>query len=190
VGLEDIIKRRTAKGSIGFTAQIASDRLVPFFTPNSAESPSFLDIVQPKDMVTFGFVPEFISRLPVLATLKSLYLPDLMRILTEVRGSLVSQYVGLFGYSGVELRFTTAALQEICRAAIERGGGARGLRGVMEDMLLDSMFEVPGSSVRHVLINERVAKKLEPALYWSRGEGAAFWATWADEEARLGNPSL
>jgi ATP-dependent Clp protease ATP-binding subunit ClpX len=77
------------------------------------------------------FIPEFISRLPSIATLSPLSVPDLRRILTDVKGSLISQYTALFGYSGVEIRFTTAALDEICRRAAERGGGARGLRGIM-----------------------------------------------------------
>jgi ATP-dependent Clp protease ATP-binding subunit ClpX len=107
---------------------------------------------------------------------------DLLRILTEVKGSLVSQYTALFGYSGVEIRFTNPALREIARLAKERGGGARGLRGIMETLLLDAMYDVPGSGVRHVLINEGVVKGKHPALYWSRGEGAAFWHDWAMEE--------
>lgn len=78
-----------------------------------------------------SFIPEFISRLPSMTTLSPLTVPDLRRILTDVRGSLISQYTALFGYSGVEIRFTTAALNEICKKAAERGGGARGLRGIM-----------------------------------------------------------
>jgi len=171
---------------------VASDSggFVPFFTHNGHESPTCLDLIQPKDLVKYGLIPEFISRLPIITRLSPLQIPELMRILTEIKGSLVSQYVALFGFSGVELRFTTAALREICRAALERGGGARALRGIMESLLLESMYEVPGSGVRHVLINERVARKKESAMYWSRGEGAAFWTTWADEEARNENGLL
>ena len=77
------------------------------------------------------FIPEFISRLPTITTLTPLLHSDLLRILTEVRGSLISQYTALFGYSGVEVRFTSAALRGICKKAVERGGGARGLRGIM-----------------------------------------------------------
>lgn len=82
-------------------------------------------------MSSHSFIPEFISRLPSITTLAPLTIPDLRRILTEVKGSLVSQYQSLFGYSGVEIRFTSDALDEICRKAYERGGGARGLRGIM-----------------------------------------------------------
>ena len=109
----------------------------------------------------FSFIPEFISRLPSITTLSPLTIPDLRRILTDVRGSLISQYAALFGYSGVEIRFTSNALNEICRKAAERGGGARGLRGIMvrlvcsvyigvlyhvqESLLLQPMYETPGS---------------------------------------------
>ena len=77
------------------------------------------------------FIPEFVSRMPTITTLAHLTPADLLRILTDVRGSLISQYTALFGYSGVEIKFTTPALKEICRKAAERGGGARGLRGIM-----------------------------------------------------------
>lgn len=79
----------------------------------------------------YGFIPEFISRLPSITTLSPLTPQDLRRVLTEVKGSLISQYTALFGYSGVEIRFSGGALDEICRKAAERGGGARGLRGIM-----------------------------------------------------------
>lgn len=118
-----------------------------FFTPNRRVTHNILDLVEPagtyhtylvkplsnllSDLVKYGFIPEFISRLPSLTTLAPLTVPDLRRILTDVRGSLISQYAALFGYSGVEIRFTSKALNEICKKASERGGGARGLRGIM-----------------------------------------------------------
>ena len=80
---------------------------------------------------TNSFIPEFIGRLPSITTLAPLSAEDLRRVLADVRGSLISQYTALFGYSGVEIRFASAALDEICRKAVERGGGARGLRGIM-----------------------------------------------------------
>ncbi|KAF8528990.1 P-loop containing nucleoside triphosphate hydrolase protein [Hysterangium stoloniferum] len=195
VGLEAVVKQRVAKGSIGFTASLSDGKssgnsaFLPFFTPNGDRAPNFLELVEPSDLVKYGFIPEFISRLPTITTLSPLSPADLLRILTEVNGSLVSQYTALFGYSGVEIRFTSAALREICIKAAERGGGARGLRGVMESLLLDPMYEVPGSSIRHVLINQAVARGGEPPLYWSRGEGAAFWTAWAEEESREDKPS-
>ncbi|KAI6151837.1 P-loop containing nucleoside triphosphate hydrolase protein [Pisolithus tinctorius] len=189
VGLDAVVKRRMARGSIGFTATLApkedeseSGGSVPFFTSNRGSSHNVLDMVEPTDLVKYGFIPEFVSRIPSIATLSPLTVPDLRRILTEVQGSLISQYTALFNYSGVEIKFTSAALEQICRKASERGGGARGLRGIMEGLLLEPMFEVPGSSVRHVLIDEDVALGKKPAMYWSRTEGAAFRAAWMREE--------
>jgi len=190
VGLEDVLKRRLAKGSIGFTAYLPRDSSratsgsLPFFTSNVKITSNLLESVEPSDIVKYGFIPEFISRLPIITTLAPLSENDLLSILTDVRGSLVSQYTALFDYSDVELRFTTSALREICRQAAERGGGARGLRGIMETILLDAMYEVPGSTIRHVLINHAAAKRTHPGLYWAKGESAAFWAAWADEEAQ------
>ncbi|KZT12758.1 ClpX ATPase regulatory subunit [Laetiporus sulphureus 93-53] len=188
VGLENIIKRRVVKGSIGFTANLSpsmeesSD--MPFFTPNKRSSTSLLDHVEPQDLVKYGFIPEFISRMPSITTLSPLSTADLRRILTEVRGSLISQYTALFGYSGIEIRFTSAALDEICRRASQRGGGARGLRGIMESLLLEPMYEAPGSAIRHILISEAVAQGEQPPQYWSKGDASAFWAAWAKEEER------
>ncbi|OAX39756.1 ClpX, ATPase regulatory subunit [Rhizopogon vinicolor AM-OR11-026] len=191
VGLDTVVKRRVSKGSIGFTATIApkdedsdSKGFMPFFTSNRRSSENLLEMIEPADLVKYGFIPEFISRLPTITTLSPLSTQDLRRILTDVRGSLISQYTALFGYSGVEIRFTTVAIHQICLRAVERGGGARGLRGIMESLLLDAMYEVPGSNVRYVLITEDVVLGKSPALYWIRGDGSAFWAAWADEEQR------
>ncbi|KAI0291742.1 P-loop containing nucleoside triphosphate hydrolase protein [Russula brevipes] len=206
VGLDNIIKRRVAKGSIGFTAELggsnddsqASD-FMPFFTPNRRPLPNMLEHVEPADLVKYGFIPEFISRLPSIATLAPLTPTDLRRILTEVRGCLISQYTALFGYSGVEIRFTSGALDEICHKAAQRGGGARGLRSIMENLLLEPMYEVPGSvssllfsvagvpdtaqNIRHVLIDKTVVRGEKPALYWSKGEEGTFWTAWTEAEA-------
>ncbi|KAK7470925.1 ATP-binding protein [Stygiomarasmius scandens] len=160
VGLEGIIRQRVSKAAMGFST--SSDSL-PFFTSNRKTSNNMLDLVQTTDLVKYGyvdlvfsqfnalfylenrFIPEFISRLPTVTTLSPLTIADLRRVLTEVKGSLVSQYQALFGYSGVEIRFTSAALDEICRKAAEKDVGARGLRGIMESLLLEPMYEVPGS---------------------------------------------
>ncbi|EJD53726.1 ClpX, ATPase regulatory subunit [Auricularia subglabra TFB-10046 SS5] len=190
VGLEQIIQRRVAKGSIGFTAQLSSsapdEPFVPFFSGHQGGSerarPGVLDLVEPGDLHKFGLIPEFVGRCPSIATLQQLNQDDLLRILVDVKGSLVSQYTALFGYSGVEIRFTTRALREVARRAMARGGGARSLRAIMENTLLESMYEVPGSSIRHVLITEDVVCGRSKALYWSRGEAATFWNAWAAEE--------
>ena len=192
VGLDSIIKQRVAKGSIGFTANILSEASTPFFTPNKKNSDnasSLLELVETPDLVKFGFIPEFIGRLPSVTTLAPLTVADLRRILTSVKGSLMSQYQALFGYSGVEIRFTSAALDEICRKASERGGGARGLRGIMEALLLEPMYEVPGSTIRHVLITEDVVKGKASPGYWREGGGVAFWEAWASEEHKYSKSS-
>ncbi|KAG6903347.1 hypothetical protein C0995_013100 [Termitomyces sp. Mi166 len=183
VGIEAIIKQRVSKGSIGFTATLPMPEegtSVPFFTPNRKTAKNVLDLVEIPGM----FIPEFISRLPSITTLAPLTIPDLRRILTEVKGSLISQYQALFGYSGVEIRFTSAALVEICRKAAERGGGARGLRGIMEALLLEPMYEVPGSDIRHVLITAAVVRGEASPGYWGKGAGVAFWEAWAQEEGK------
>jgi len=141
-----------------------------------------LDLVETSDLVGYGFIPEFISRLPSITTLAPLTIPDLRRILTEVKGSLVSQYQSLFGYSGVEIRFTSDALDEICKKAYERGGGARGLRGIMESLLLEPMYEVPGSDIFHVLITADVVKGTSPPAYWKKGKAVHFSEEWATYE--------
>ncbi|KAF8631260.1 hypothetical protein AX15_002587 [Amanita polypyramis BW_CC] len=182
VGLDHIIKQRVAKGSIGFGANLAKEDSIPFFTPNRKESSNILDLVETSDLAKYGLIPEFISRLPSVTTLSPLTVPDLRRILTEVKGSLISQYQSLFGYSGVEIRFTNGALDEICKKAAERGGGARGLRGIMESLLLEPMYEVPGSDIKHVLITEEAVRGEGSPGYWRRGEGVAFFETWANAE--------
>ncbi|KAF9534918.1 P-loop containing nucleoside triphosphate hydrolase protein [Crepidotus variabilis] len=186
VGLDKVVKQRVAKGSIGFTAHLSSENSrLPFFTSNrdgSTQQSDPLELVETADLVKYGFIPEFISRLPSITTLAPLTTPDLRRILTEVKGSLVSQYQALFSYSGVELRFTSAALDEICKKAHERGGGARGLRGIMETLLLEPMYEVPGSDVHHVLITGESVKGAVPPGYWKKGQAVQFWEAWANEE--------
>ncbi|KAF8351148.1 P-loop containing nucleoside triphosphate hydrolase protein [Amanita rubescens] len=184
VGLDVIIKQRVAKGqSIGFTADVPNSQEPPlFFTPNGKESNNILDLVETSDLVKYGFIPEFISRMPSVTTLSPLTISDLRRILTEVKGSLISQYQSLFGYSGVEIRFTNGALEEICKKASEHGGGARGLRGIMESLLLEPMYEAPGSDIKHVLITDQVVRGEAPPGYWRRGEGVAFFEAWANAE--------
>ncbi|KAF8165024.1 P-loop containing nucleoside triphosphate hydrolase protein [Crassisporium funariophilum] len=183
VGLDKIITQRVAKGSIGFTATLASETTpLPFFTSNRKVQHNPLDLVETSDLVKYGFIPEFISRLPSITTLAPLTIPDLRRILTEVKGSLVSQYQSLFGYSGVEIRFTSSALDEICQKAHERGGGARGLRGIMESLLLEPMYEAPGSDIFHVLITADVVKGISSPGYWKKGQAVHFWEAWATAE--------
>ena len=129
-----------------------------------------LDLLHPTDLQTFGLIPELIGRLPVTAALSSLDATALVRVLTEPRNSLIRQYESLFSLSGIELRFTTPALHAIAESALDMGTGARGLRTVCERLLTDTMFEVPGSSVKYILITEKVAKRESAPIYFSRGQ--------------------
>ncbi|KAJ9661630.1 ATP-binding protein [Neophaeococcomyces mojaviensis] len=167
---------------------------LPFFTPSPMPEQSVdgtpiepnyfnpLDLVTPADLQSYGFIPEFVGRIPTAAALAPLTHALLFRILTEPRSSLTSQYVTLFSLSGIELRFTTPALHVVASNALSMGTGARALRTEMETILGDAMFEVPGSSVKYVLITEKVAKREEGAIYLGRGQGGRFHSLIATEE--------
>ncbi|KAJ7047637.1 P-loop containing nucleoside triphosphate hydrolase protein [Mycena alexandri] len=177
VGLENVVRARqeASRGSIGFSSKT-------YFTPAKA-----LDrAVEPADLVKYGFIPEFISRLPSIATLSALTASDLRRILTEVKYSLVSQYNAQFANTGIELKFTSAAVDEICSQAIARGTGARGLRAIMENVLLDAMHDLPGSDVRHALVTDATIRGESPVQCWTKSDNSivAFWETWAAEERK------
>nr|ODN80224.1 ATP-dependent Clp protease, ATP-binding subunit ClpX [Cryptococcus depauperatus CBS 7841] len=179
VGLETIVNRRLGKGSIGFGA--------PLFEPTTSEfnqdsSVNPLKDLSTTDLATYGLIPEFVGRLPIISTLNPLSIDDLVRILMEPKNALIKQYMSMFEKYGSELRFTNKAIQEVAREGLQRGGGARGLRGVLEEVLLDSMFEVPASSVRYCLITEAVARKAQPAQYFSRGQRVSFLRAIEEED--------
>ena len=142
-----------------------------------------LDLLHPSDLQSFGLIPELIGRLPLTAGLSSLDASALVRVLTEPRNSLIRQYETLFSLSGIELRFTIPALHAIANAALDMGTGARGLRTVCERLLTETMFEVPGSSVKYVLVNESVAKREGAPIYFSRGQHARMREMVEAEEA-------
>lgn len=150
----------------------------PFQDPSSPSQPNQkiiynpLDLLHPSDLQSFGLIPEFIGRLPLTAALSSLDASALVRVLTEPRNSLIRQYENLFSLSGIGLHFTTPALHAIADSALDMGTGARGLRSVCERLLTETMFEVPGSSVKYVLVNEAVAKREGAPVYFSRGQHA------------------
>lgn len=164
---------------------------LPFFTsaspaPSDGEPTYFnaLDLLTPTDLQNYGFIPEFIGRIPVTAALSTLTQPLLLRILTEPRNSLLAQYTTLFSLSGVELRFTTPALHRVATNAFAMGTGARALRTEMETILSDAMFEAPGSSVKFVLVTESVASRKEKPIYLARGQGGRFHAMISAEESQ------
>ncbi|MCI4454175.1 MAG: ATP-dependent Clp protease ATP-binding subunit ClpX [Thermodesulfobacterium sp.] len=161
VGLEDIIKRRLGKGSIGFGAEIKSVKDLTLG--------EILSHVQPEDLIKFGFIPEFVGRLPVVATLDELSVDDLVRILIEPKNSLIKQYQKLFEMEGVNLRFTEGALRAVAEMAYKRKTGARGLRSILEEIMIDVMYEIPSlSGVKECVITEDVVlKKDRPILIYN-----------------------
>ena len=150
-GLERIIAARSEGSGIGFSATVKD--------PQDRRVGDLLKEVQPEDLVKFGLIPEFIGRLPVLATLEDLDEAALIQILTEPKNALVRQYQRLFGMEDSELTFHEDALKAIAKHAIERKTGARGLRSIMEGILLDTMFDLPSlEGVEEVVISEEVVK--------------------------------
>jgi ATP-dependent Clp protease ATP-binding subunit ClpX len=140
-GLEEIISQRAGKKGIGFGAPISGKNDdIEIFTE-----------VQPEDLRKFGLIPEFIGRLPVIATVTPLDRPALMQILTEPKNALVKQYQRMFELDGFELEFDKASLEAIADKAIERETGARGLRAIMEEILGPVMFDIPGSEIQGVV---------------------------------------
>ena len=137
-GLEKIIQNRTTRTGIGFIAEVKSEK-----EKNDLESN--LNKIEPEDLVNYGLIPEFVGRLPVLATLHELDEDALVRILLEPKNALTKQYIKLFEMEGVDLNFRDDAVSEIASRAIKRKTGARGLRTILEELLLDTMFDLPSS---------------------------------------------
>jgi ATP-dependent Clp protease ATP-binding subunit ClpX len=157
-GLDKIISDRGRKTSIGFGATVES--------PEDRRTGDLFRLVEPEDLLKFGLIPEFVGRLPVLATLEDLDEAALIQILTEPKNALVKQYQRLFEMENVELTFHDGALSAIARRAIERKTGARGLRSIMEAILLDTMFELPAmEGVREVVISDEVVTGNARPLY-------------------------
>ena len=146
-GLERIIAQRGKGSGIGFGAEVKD--------PDARGVGELFKELEPEDLLKFGLIPEFVGRLPVIATLTDLDEAALVTILTEPKNALVKQYQRLFDIEGVKLTFTPDALSAIAKRAIKRKTGARGLRSIMEDILLDTMFELPGlGSVQEVVVNQ------------------------------------
>jgi len=131
--------------------------------------------LEPEDLVQYGLIPEFVGRLPVIATLEELDVPALVQILTEPRNSLTKQYSKLFEMEGVEVDFREDGLRAVAERAMERKTGARGLRSILEGVLLDSMYNIPSrSDVSKVVIDESVIRgDSEPLLVYQNHEPAA-----------------
>ena len=160
-GLDKIIAQRGKGSSMGFGADVKA--------PDEKTVGEYFKDLEPEDLLKFGLIPEFVGRLPVIATLTDLDLDALVTILTQPKNALVKQYQRLFDLEDVQLTFTDDALQAIGKRAIERKTGARGLRSIMEDILLDTMFELPGmDTVEEVVVNEEaVRREVKPLLIHS-----------------------
>ena len=156
-GLDHIIRQRIGKKALGFTANIEQQEI---------NEQDIFSQVMPEDMLKFGMIPEFIGRLPVFTSVAQLDKEALISVLTEPKNALVRQYQKLFDLDGVELEFTPDALEAVAEQAILRGTGARGLRAIMEEVLLTVMYDVPSrEDVARVVINrEVVAKNVNPTL--------------------------
>ncbi|KAJ9124564.1 hypothetical protein QFC24_003356 [Naganishia onofrii] len=130
----------------------------------------------------------FVGRLPILAPLHPLSLSDLVRILVEPKNALTKQYRKLFARYGCDLRFSEKALYAIAEEASKRGGSARHLRSTLEELLLDAMYEVPGSAIRYAAVTEDVVRKAVPTLYFSRGQKEMFHAA-LETDTDMGQPA-
>ena len=155
VGLDKQIARRIGKKTLGFKADVKS---------NVEASVTLIEQVEPGDLIKYGLIPEFVGRLPVVGTLHELDKPALIQILTEPRNAITRQYQRMFDYENVKLRFTDDALEAIAERALQRKIGARGLRMIIEDIMLDLMYTLPGQKkIREcVITREVVESKKEP----------------------------
>jgi ATP-dependent Clp protease ATP-binding subunit ClpX len=158
-GIESVIQNRTEKSGIGFGADIKEKSA----TDRSSE---LLNQLEPEDLIKYGLIPEFIGRLPVIATLEELDEESLVRILVEPKNALTKQYQSLFNYEGVELEFREDALHQIALKAMERKSGARGLRSILENALIETMYELPSiEGVKKVVVDSSVVTEDARPLY-------------------------
>src|SRR6267378_2100511 len=169
VGLERIIQRRLGKHVMGFRAVVEGQKTA------SINRQEILQYVEPEDLLSFGFIPEFIGRLPMVTVLAELTEPQLVSILTETKNALTKQYAKLMAMEGVELEFTEDALKELASQAIKKGTGARALRSLLEKLMLDVMYDVPSSDdILHIHITQPVVLgEIKPLIRRKHGRAAA-----------------
>jgi len=162
VGIEDIIRQRTGQKVVGF----GHENLIK----NERRLGEILSLVEPEDLIRYGLIPEFVGRLPVVATLDELDETAMVKILTEPKNALVKQYQGLLFFDNVRLKFTEDALLAIARKATQRKTGARGLRAILEETMLDVMYDIPSQKgIKECIINEEVIINNEkPILIYER----------------------
>ena len=163
-GIEDIIKRRVGKNVLGFAQEKKS---------KVDEDTNLLEFIEPDDLVHFGLIPELIGRLHVVATLGKIGEEEMVRILTEPKNAILKQYKKLFAIDEVELKFEDNALIEVAKLAIKRKTGARGLRSIMEEIMIDIMYELPELKGYEVVINEDVVLNGAKPLYIKKNKKSA-----------------
>ncbi len=156
-GMDKIIRNRIGSKLMGFEADIKGK--------GDVDINKIMTLVQPEDLIKFGLIPEFIGRIPIVTTLNELSLDALVRILTEPKNALTKQYKKLFELEDVELKFTEEVLTAVAEAALKRKSGARGLRAILESLMLEIMYDIPSvPEIRECIINEEVVTKGEPPL--------------------------
>jgi len=162
IGLEGIIEQRAGKKTVGFGASLSSR--------SERKRGDFIGSAEPEDLIRYGLIPEFVGRLPVVTTLSELDETSLVKILTEPKNALTKQFQKLLSFDNVRLKFTDAALSAIARKAIQRKTGARGLRSIIEEIMLDVMYEIPSQKgIRECLITEETVMKNEkPILIYEK----------------------
>ncbi len=172
VGLEDIIRQRVGEKKLGFGT---SPREVKSEEERLKEKERLLTQVQPEDLLKFGLIPEFIGRLPLLAALEDLDEEALVRILLEPRNALTRQYKRLFELENVQVKFTDDALSAVARESMKRKSGARGLRAILEDVMLDVMFDVPSEpDIKEIVVSgDTIEKKEKPLIVYHQQEKSA-----------------
>jgi ATP-dependent Clp protease ATP-binding subunit ClpX len=162
IGLDDVIKQRVGKKTVGFGAKVVGS--------SESRIGDTLGLMEPEDLIKYGMIPEFVGRLPVVATLDELDETALIKILTEPKNALIKQYQKLLSFDNVRLRFTDTALRAIAKKATQRKTGARGLRAILEEVMLDVMYEIPSQKgIRECLVNEdTITKKEKPILVYEK----------------------
>ena len=162
IGLDAIIEQKTGQKTVGFVSDMAIRK--------ERKIGEILSLVEPEDMIKYGFIPEFVGRMPVVAALDELDEPALIKILTEPKNALIKQYQKLLSFDNVRLRFSDGALSAIAKKARQRKTGARGLRAILEDIMLDVMYEIPSQTgIKECLINEEtIVKNEKPILIYEK----------------------
>ena len=162
VGLDEVIAQRTGKKTVGFGSELISKK--------EKKIGELLEDIEPQDLIKYGLIPEFVGRLPIIATLTELDESALIRILKEPKNSLIKQYQKLLSFDNVTLRFTDSAYSAIAKQAIKRKTGARGLKAILEEIMLDVMYEIPSqNNIKECLVTDDViTKKEKPILIYEK----------------------